>query len=74
MSNPKPPPRGTADEKRGAADESPGAADEKKPPQPPAGEERGSNAVEHEPDPGADPIPDGDPKYIRRSPYTTGNY
>jgi hypothetical protein len=36
-------------------------------------EEPGSNAVEHEPDPKAKPIPDGEHKYIRRSPYTAGN-
>lgn len=36
-------------------------------------QEPGSNAVEHEPDPKADPIPDGEHRYIRRSPYTTGN-
>jgi hypothetical protein len=46
--------------------ESPGAADE-------ADEEPGSNAVEHEPDPQAKPIPDGAHKYVPRSPYTTGN-
>lgn len=33
----------------------------------------GTNAVEHEPDPSADPIPDGEHRYIPRSPYTTGN-
>jgi hypothetical protein len=38
-----------------------------------AGEEPGTNAVEHEPDPHAKPIPDGEHKYIRRSPYTSGN-
>jgi hypothetical protein len=42
-------------------------------PEAPADEEPGSNAVEHEPDPKAEPIPDGEHKYIRRSPYTTGN-
>ena len=36
-------------------------------------EEPGSNAVEHEPDPSAKPIPDGQHKYIRRSPFTAGN-
>jgi hypothetical protein len=40
----------------------------------PAKDDRGTNAVEHEPDPDAKPIPDGDHKYIRRSPYTSGNY
>jgi hypothetical protein len=42
-------------------------------PEAPQGEEPGSNAVEHEPDPKAQPIPDGEHKYIRRSPYTAGN-
>ncbi len=40
----------------------------------PAGEEPGTNAVEHEPDPKAVPIPDGEHPYVHRSPYTTGNY
>ena len=40
----------------------------------PANDEPGTNAVEHEPDPDAKPMPDGDHKYIRRSPYTSGNY
>ena len=39
----------------------------------PADEERGTNAVEHEPDPKAEPLPDGEHKYVPRSPYTTGN-
>ncbi|HWI83905.1 hypothetical protein [Ramlibacter sp.] len=52
----------------------PDAKDEKLPKPPPASEERGSNAVEHEPDPRADPIPDGDHPYVKRSPYTSGNY
>jgi hypothetical protein len=42
-------------------------------PQAPADDEPGTNAVEHEPDPKAQPIPDGEHKYIRRSPYTAGN-
>ena len=42
-------------------------------PQVPAQQEPGTNAIEHEPDPNADPIPDGEHRYIRRSPYTTGN-
>lgn len=37
------------------------------------GEAPGTNAVEHEPDPEAKPIPDGEHKYVRRSPYTAGN-
>ena len=39
----------------------------------PADDEPGTNAVEHEPDPDAKPIPDGQHKYVRRSPYTAGN-
>jgi hypothetical protein len=42
-------------------------------PEAPAQDEPGSNATEHEPDPKAQPIPDGEHKYIRRSPYTAGN-
>lgn len=48
------------------------AEDAQRPPQADR-EEPGSNAVEHEPDPKAKPIPDGEHKYIRRSPYTSGN-
>jgi hypothetical protein len=40
---------------------------------PPSNEEAGTNAVEHEPDPNAKPLPDGEHKYVPRSPYTTGN-
>ena len=50
----------------------PSSADDKRPP--PSDEERGTNAVEHEPDPNAEPLPDGEHKYVPRSPYTTGNY
>lgn len=39
---------------------------------PPEGE--GTNAVQHKPDPKAEPIPDGEHKYVPRSPYRTGNY
>ena len=49
----------------------PPSADDKRPP--PAEEERGTNAVEHKPDPNAEPLPDGTHKYVPRSPYTTGN-
>jgi hypothetical protein len=41
-------------------------------PPPPGGD--GSNAVQHRPDPKAEPIPDGEHKYVPRSPYRTGNY
>lgn len=51
----------------------PEAADEKEP-SPPKDQERGTNAVEHKPDPTAEPLPDGEHKHIPRSPYTTGNY
>jgi hypothetical protein len=47
--------------------------DEGKPQAPDPDEEVGTNAVEHEPDPKAKPIPDGEHKYVRRSPFTTGN-
>ena len=40
---------------------------------PPAGAE-GSNGVQQRPDPKAEPIPDGEHKYVPRSPYRTGNY
>ena len=43
------------------------------PPEKPADQEPGTNAVQHEPDPKVEPIPDGEHKYIRRSPYTAGN-
>jgi len=48
---------------------------DKTPPQAPAPaeDEPGSNAVQHEPDPDAKPIPDGEHKYVRPSPFTTGN-
>jgi hypothetical protein len=52
-------------------DEQPGPKDRR--PQAPADEEPGTNAIEHEPDPKAEPSPDGEHKYIRRSPYTAGN-
>lgn len=53
--------------------EPPRADDEPRPAPEPAHDEPGTNAVEHEPDPSAKPIPGGDPKFIRRSPYTSGN-
>ncbi|HWI79416.1 MAG TPA: hypothetical protein VNS31_09465 [Ramlibacter sp.] len=52
---------------------SPRSADDAKGSQATQDEEPGSNAVEHEPDPKAEPIPDGEHKYIKRSPYTAGN-
>ncbi|MDB5861216.1 MAG: hypothetical protein JWQ76_4905 [Ramlibacter sp.] len=45
-----------------------------RPRRPPAQEDEGSNAVQHRPDPKAEPIPDGEHKYVPRSPYRTGNY
>ena len=51
----------------------PEAADDPQRQPRPAGEEPGSNATEHEPDPTAKPIADGEHKYIKRSPYTAGN-
>ena len=40
---------------------------------PPSGQD-GTNAVQSRPDPKAEPIPDGEHKYVPRSPYRTGNY
>jgi hypothetical protein len=40
-------------------------------PQPPG---EGTNEVQPKPDPKAEPIPDGEHKYVPRSPYRTGNY
>jgi hypothetical protein len=40
----------------------------------PPGAGDGSNAVQQRPDPKAEPIPDGEHKYVPRSPYRTGNY
>lgn len=37
-------------------------------------EGEGTNAVQHRPDPQAEPIPDGEHKYVPRSPYRTGNH
>jgi hypothetical protein len=34
----------------------------------------GTNARQSRPDPKAEPIPDGEHKYVPRSPYRTGNY
>jgi hypothetical protein len=34
----------------------------------------GSNSTRRRPDPRAEPIPDGEHKYVPRSPYRTGNY
>ncbi|MES2633507.1 MAG: hypothetical protein V4669_11080 [Pseudomonadota bacterium] len=39
----------------------------------PAGEDPGTNRIEHEPNPKADPIEGVDHKYIRPSPHTAGN-
>lgn len=52
----------------------PKAPDDAQPAPPPAQEERGTNAVEHQPDPDAQPLPEGERKYIPGSPYRTGNY
>ena len=53
--------------------QSPEAADEQQRQSSPANEERGTNEVEHAPDPSADRKPETD-RYVKRSPYTTGNY
>lgn len=39
---------------------------------PPGGE--GTNETQKRPDPRAEPIPDGEHKYVPRSPYRTGNH
>lgn len=51
----------------------PEAADEQQRQSPPVDQEPGTNAVEHEPDPSADRRSETD-HYVKRSPYTTGNY
>jgi hypothetical protein len=51
----------------------PEAQDEGSPATKSPGDEPGSNEVEHQPDPNAQPIPDGHHKYTPRSPYTAGN-
>ena len=51
----------------------PDATQEKKRSPKPTREEPGSNAVEHEPDTQAEPVPDGEPRYVPSSPFTTGN-
>lgn len=40
---------------------------------PPDEDKPGTNATQHHPDPKAEPMVEGDPKYQRRSPYITGN-
>ncbi len=52
----------------------PQAADDKQAPENPVDDEPGTNAVQHEPDPKADALPDGERKYHPRSPYTGGSY
>jgi hypothetical protein len=52
----------------------PEGAGEKPQTESPADEDPGTNAVQHEPDPQAEALPEGDRKYHPRSPYTTGNY
>jgi hypothetical protein len=37
-------------------------------------DQEGTNTVQSRPDPKAEPIPDGEHKYVPRSPYRTGNY
>lgn len=49
--------------------QAPGGRAERRPPP-----SDGSNAVQRRPDPQAEPIPDGEHKYVPRSPYRTGNY
>jgi hypothetical protein len=49
---------------------SPEAAEDQQQPQ---HQEPGTNKVEHEPDPEAEPLPEGERKYVPKSPYTAGN-
>ena len=49
-------------------------ADSSRPRRRPQQGEEGSNSVQSRPDPKAEPIPDGEHKYVPRSPYRTGNY
>lgn len=48
--------------------------DANRPRRPPPQGDEGTNSVQHRPDPKAEPIPDGEHKYVPRSPYRTGNY
>ena len=52
----------------------PEAAEDKQRAPAAADDEPGTNEVQHEPDPKAEPLPDGHHKYVPRSPFTTGNY
>ncbi|MBG9387802.1 hypothetical protein [Caenimonas aquaedulcis] len=54
----------TPKEQPAAQDERERTPDDRKP---------GTNAVEHEPDPSAEPIADGEHKFVPRSPYSAGN-
>lgn len=57
-----------------APENPPAAPDSRGAPRPAAAEqEPGTNAVEHEPDPSAEPLPDGGHKYVPRSPHRPGN-
>jgi len=40
----------------------------------PPKDDQGTNITQPRPDPQAEPIPDGEHKYVPRSPYRTGNY
>ncbi len=60
-----PAPPGRTDDKRKTEHKPPATAE--------TNDELGSNAVEHEPDPLAEPLPDGHHKHVPRSPYTAGN-
>jgi hypothetical protein len=44
-----------------------------KPKQRPVERGEGTNSTQRRPDPKAEPIPDGEHKYVPRSPYRTGN-
>lgn len=42
-------------------------------PLPPGEDKPGTNEIQHQPNPRAEPIPDGEQTWHPRSPYTTGN-
>lgn len=69
-----PRPAGPLDNARMTSPKSPDAARELDKPLAPEEDKPDTNEVQHHPNPKAEPIPDGDPKWHPKSPYTTGNY
>ena len=57
-----------------ATPRSPEEAKEADKPLPPEEDKPGTNEIQHEPNPKAEPEPNVDTKWRPRSPYTTGNY